>query len=217
MSLPAGDPKRARLLAEGTRTIHAVFFNQMIQPYIKSTEMFKSTENPEAWNDFQDKGTWDMNFHSYGGQNSYAANTYLMKAKSNLPADTNTMLSATAIEGPSDTLMFVDATYYNALPAQPNNTFCKLNGYGPTGASYLHYWKHLGNNKLNFGALGNPDPANAANATVLRNIENRYGGVLNVVRADSSAKSLQAKAVINNLKDKGRESYWNPLKTDCEL
>ena len=208
LGLPAGDPKKAKMLAEGNSTIHAIFFNQMIQPYIKSDDMFKSTEYSEAWVNYQDKGTWDPNFFAYGGQNSMAANNYLMKA--------NASMSATAVEGPSDTLLFVDATYYNALPAQPNNVACKLNGYLPPTANYLHYWKHLGNNKLNFNSLGSPDPTNAGNAQVIKNIEARYGGLLNVVRVDTSAKALQAKAVINNLRDKGKDSYWNPLKTECE-
>ncbi len=214
LSLPAGSPIKAKYDSDGVSTRRAVFFNQMLQPYLKSDDLFKSTENPEAWVNNQDKGTNDPGFFAYGGQNSMAANTYLLKASS--PTAPQDMLSATAVEGPSDTLMFVDATYYNALPAQPNNTMCKLNGYGPTTASYLHYWKHLGNNKLNFNALGSPDPTNVANAPVIKNIEARYGGVVNVVRVDTSAKALQAKAVINNLKDKGKDSYWNPLKTDCQ-
>ena len=217
LSLPAGDTKKLALEKDGIKTIHAAFYNQLLQPYIKSNDMFKSTEYSNAWVNYQDKRAPDPGFHSYGGQNSLAANLYLLKAKTNNPLDTAQMLSATAVEGPSDTLLFVDSTYYGAMPAQPNNVMCKLNGYGPTTASYLHYWKHLGNNELNFQALGNPEPTNAANVQVIKNIENRYGGILNVVRVDSSAKGLQAKAVINNLRDKGRESYWNPLKTDCEL
>ena len=217
LSLPAGDAKKATLDANGQNTIHAAFYNQLLQPYIKSDDMFRSTEYSNAWVNFQDKRLpADPGFHSYGGQNSMAANLYLLKAKTDAATDTTSMLSATSVEAPSDTLLFIDATYYGALPAQPNNVMCKLNDYGPTSASYPHYWKHLGNDELNFTSLGNPDPTNAANATVIKQIEARYGGVLNMVRVDTSAKATQAKAVVNNLKDKGKDSYWNPLKTDCQ-
>ena len=217
LSLAAGDPKKATLESNGVKTIHAAFYNQTLQPYLKSNDLFKSTEYANAWVNFQDKRLpADAGFHSYGGQNSMAANLYLLKAKSNSPTDTASMLSATAVEGPSDTLLFIDATYYGALPAQPNNVICRLNDYGPTTASYINYWKHLGNNELNFTALGDPEPNSTANASVIKNIEARYGGVLNMVRVDTSAKAVQAKAVINNLRDKGKDSFWNPLKTACQ-
>lgn len=209
LSLQAGDPKKARFDSDGASTIRACFFNQMIDPYIKNNDMWKVQSNPEAWVNFQDKGTWDPGFFGYGGQNSVAANNYLLKS--------NVGSSATGVENPSNTLLFVDATYYNVLPAQPLAGACKLNGFAPTG-SYPHYWKHLGNNKLNFSALGSPDPNDPTNVAVFKNIDNRYSGQLNVVRVDSSAKSMNAKALALDLRAKGpRESMWSPFKTDCEL
>jgi len=80
----------------------------------------------------------------------------------------------------------------------------------------MHYWKHLGNNVLNFGALGSNDPMDPSNAGVLKNVDARYGGVLNVVRMDTSAKAMNAKALILDLRAKGAASIWNPGKTDCE-
>jgi len=50
----------------------------------------------------------------------------------------------------------------------------------------------------------------------VKKVESRYNGVLNIVRMDTSAKSLNAKAVINNLKAGVTTSYWNPIKSDCE-
>ena len=212
LSLAAGDPRKAKLDAEGQTTIHAMFFNQMIQPYHKNNELFKAPTNGEAWVDYQDKGTWDMNFHSYGGQNSYAANNYLMKANQGSPIGN--------VAEVSNTILFIDGTYYNSLPAQPLAGFCKIGGYDPTGgnasSSYYHYWKHLGNNKLNFNALGSNNPDDASNLPVIKNIEARYSGVLNVVRVDSSAKALNAKQAIYDLRQKLDQSIWNPLKTPCE-
>ncbi|HVL39232.1 MAG TPA: prepilin-type N-terminal cleavage/methylation domain-containing protein [Fimbriimonadaceae bacterium] len=206
----AGDPRAATLASQGATTIRAIFFNQMLEPYHKSDELFKNSQNPEAWVGFQDKGTWDMNFHSYGGQNSYAANNYLLKSNQGAPTS--------AIDQVSNTLLFVDATYYNALPAQPNGgtTLCHLNGITLRTNNDEFYWKHLGNNKLDFNNKGNPDPNNTANTSVLKNIENRYSGVLNVVMADSSAKSHNAKKIVTDLVAKGAESMWNPGKTNCQ-
>jgi prepilin-type N-terminal cleavage/methylation domain-containing protein len=209
LSLPAGSPQIARFDSDGANTKRAVFFSQMLQPYTKNNDMFKAPTNSEAWVNFQDKGSWDMGFFAYGGQNSMAANNYLLKS--------NVGTSATQVENVSNTLLFVDATYYNALPAQPIAGNCTLNGFAPTG-SYPHYWKHLGNNKLNFSALGVSNPDDVANAQVMRNVDARYAGQLNVVRVDSSAKSFAAKALVYDLRAKGpQESIWSPLKTaTCE-
>jgi prepilin-type N-terminal cleavage/methylation domain-containing protein len=208
LGLAPTDPRRATLEAQGQTTIRATFFNQMIQPYHKSDDLFKNTANPEAWTNFQDKGTWDMNFHSYGGQNSYGVNNYLLKS--------NQGMSSSGIAEVSNTLLLVDATYYNVLPAQPQNAACTLNGFNPGTSTYPHYWKHLGNNKFNFNNPGDPNPDAAANVPVIKNIEARYSGQLNVVRADTSAKSMQAKAVIYDLRSKGVNSMWNPGKSPCE-
>ncbi len=208
-SLPLTDPRRARFDTDGANTKRAMFFNQMLEPYTKNNDMFKAPTNSEAWVNYQDKGTWDPGFFAYGGQNSIAANNYLLKS--------NTGMSATAVENVSNTLLFVDATYYNTLPAQPVAGNCTLNGFAPTG-SYPHYWKHLGNNKLNFSALGIAEPNDPSNVQVLKNIDLRYSGQLNVVRVDSSAKNYPAKGLVFDLRAKGTaESVWSPLKSAaCE-
>jgi prepilin-type N-terminal cleavage/methylation domain-containing protein len=207
LSLGASDPRKATLDANGANTKSAIFFNQMIQPYSKNDDLFKAPNWSNAWVNFQDKGTWDPNFHSYGGQNSYGVSNYLLKS--------NQGTSAGIVDQVSNTLLMVDATYYNVLPAQPTAGPCKLNGFTPS-SSYPHYWKHLGNSTLNFNALGNSNPDDASNVSVFKNIDARYSGVLNVVRVDSSAKAINGKALVYDLRNKGRESMWNPAKTDCE-
>ena len=213
LSLNPTDPRRTTLDASGQNTIHAEFFNQLLQPYTKNNDLFRAPTYSNSWVNFQDKRLpADPGFHSYGGQNSYAANNYLMRA--------NAGTAMSIVAEVSNTLLFVDATYYNSLPAQPLTGFCKLAGYDPTGgnasSSYYHYWKHLGNNELNFLALGNNNPDDPSNAQVIKNIENRYSGVLNVVRADSSGKALNAKSLIYDLRNKLDQSIWNPLKGPCE-
>jgi hypothetical protein len=51
---------------------------------------------------------------------------------------------------------------------------------------------------------------------VLRNIDSRYSGVLNVVRADSSGKAMNAKSLIYDLRTKLDQSIWNPAKVPCQ-
>jgi prepilin-type N-terminal cleavage/methylation domain-containing protein len=207
LSLADGDPKKATLESQGQTTIRGFFFNQMLQPYIKSDDLWKNSQNPEAWVNFQDKGTWDVNFHSYGGQNSYGVSNYLVGS--------NRGTSVSSIAEVSNTLYLVDATYYNVLPAQPTSGPCKLMGFFP-GSSYPHYWKHLGNSTLDFNNVGSPDPDDPSNVQTIKKVEARYSGVLNIVRADSSAKAQNAKSVIYDLRNKGEQSMWNPGKTPCE-
>ena len=205
----AGDPRAATWDTSGATTKKTIFFSDMLQPYIKNDQIWNSPGNPNAWSVFQDKGTWDNNFHSYGGQNSYAANGYLLGS--------NIGMAAGGIAEVSNTVLFVDATYYIALPAQPLAGFCQLTTPQllPT-ANYEQYWKHLGNNMHNFNSPGNPNPDDPSNAQALKNIDNRYSGVLNVVRADSSGKALNAKSLVYDLRTKLDQSIWNPAKAPCQ-
>ena len=212
-----GDPRAATMQANGAQTLRTVFFSEMINPYTKSKDLWKSPGNPEAWSGFQDKGNYDPGFHSYGGQNSYGSNNWVLKPHgTTIPDNSPTVLSSLAEV--SNTMVLVDATYYNAFPYM-GNTYCKLNGvdFAPSSrAGYTFYWKHLGNNKHNFNSPGSNDPANASNATVIKNIEARFAGQLNMVMADSSAKARPAKEAVNNFMNKPLESYWNPTKGACE-
>ncbi len=204
----AGDPRATTLENSGATTIKSIPFSQMLEPYLKNEQLWKSPGNSNAWVNFQDKGTWDNNFHSYGGQNSYGGSNYLLKSNVGVPAS--------FVAESSNTLLLVDATYYNVLPAQPTSGPCKLNGFFPSG-TYAGYWKQLGNSSLNFSNPGSYEPNDPSNASAWTAIDSRFGGQLNVIRVDSSAKSMTSKAVVNDLRAKGKDSMWNPSKTDCEL
>jgi hypothetical protein len=212
--LASGDPRAATFASQGSPyTLDAEFVNQLVAPYVKSDDIWKAPTNPNAWVNYQDKGTWDPGFFAYGGQNSYAMNNYVFRP-------TGSPYSTTSLAEPSNTLLIVDATYYNALPAEPTAGFCKIGGYDPTNgnpaSSYMYYWKQLGNSALNFESLGSPNPDDPSNVATFANINARYNGLLNVVRGDTSAKALNSHAVVTNLTDNVLTSYWNPLKTACE-
>ncbi len=209
----AGDPRAATMLAQGLSAVRGIFFNQMLDVYIKNEGIWRAPGNPNAWVNFQDKGTWDVGFHSYGGQNSYGANNWVLKPSSEASPASPTILSS--IAEVSNTLVLADATYYNILPAMPGGTYCKLNGV-TLSSTYTQYWKNLGNGSLNFNTPGNNNPDDASNGSVMKNIEARYSGSLNIIRADSSAKSVPARDAVYNFRNKGKDSYWNPTKGDCE-
>ena len=98
----AGDPRAATMASQGSNTIKSAFFNQVLDPYVKNDDIWKAPTNSNAWVNFQDKGTWDNGYHSYGGQNSYGLNNYVFSA--------NKGLSSSAIAESANTLIIVDAT-----------------------------------------------------------------------------------------------------------
>ena len=124
----------------GASSRNVMFAKQLLDPYTKNEEIWKSPGQTNAWSgiDFSGAGQ-EAAFRSYGGQNSYALNGYLFT-----PLGTATPYSSTGIENISSTIFMVDASYYNAFPRTP----CQLRSqtFNPsTGTSYPNYWKNLGN------------------------------------------------------------------------
>lgn len=192
----------------GTSTRPLTFWNQSLQPYLKNKEIFRAQGQNSAWVDEDPSGAGtEPAFRSYGGQNSYAANTVIFES------DGAGSLPHTSIADVSNTLVIVDASYYNVLP-RFDGSLRRFNGLPTwlsacTSSSRSRYWKNLGNSYLwrwN-GASNEPSDAEAE-----RLIDQRYSGQLNVVRADSSAKSFNAKKVMWDLRDNPTNSMWDPWK-----
>jgi prepilin-type N-terminal cleavage/methylation domain-containing protein len=194
----------------GANARNVIFFNQLLEPYTKSNDLFKAPTKPNAWTGLDTFGSdTEPLFRSYGGQNSYGVNNYVFTSQ----AGTSSIgggLNMGAIAEPSNTLVMVDASYYNVLPRFVG----RLNGYSGTfnvcSSSYPRYWKNLGNSYLFRWAGGSANEPSDAEA--LRLINARYNGPLNIVRADTSAKSLPANTILNNLRDQGANSFWDPYK-----
>jgi prepilin-type N-terminal cleavage/methylation domain-containing protein len=194
----------------GSRSRDVVFFINMLDPYVKNNEIWKAPTKPSAWSVYDNYGTdTEPQFRSYGGQNSYGVNNYVFTSQ----AGTSSVgggLSYSNIAEASNTLVMVDASYYNVLPRYVG----RLLGYSGTfdvcSSTYPRYWKNLGNSYLFRWAGGGPNEPSDAEA--LRLINQRYNGVLNVLRADSSAKATPDVAVLNDLRDKGANSMWDPYK-----
>jgi prepilin-type N-terminal cleavage/methylation domain-containing protein/prepilin-type processing-associated H-X9-DG protein len=201
----------------GASTQAQIFINQVVNPYIKNQDLWKCPSNPIAWVnvDTNNQQRTDAGFRSYGGQNSYAANNYVFPSRAGF--------AIAGLPQPADTVAFVDAQYYNALPRGPLGAPCALAGNPTgtafvTGGSYPIYWRNIGNSRLTFGNLGQPEttPAQAEEGG-----KNRHSGVINVIWLDGHAKAMPYIQLITDDKNNaglrvgGTNSYWDPYKQGC--
>lgn len=191
---------------------NAIFFNQLLNPYIKNYDIWKCPSNPDGWVNIQTSGYADAGFRSYGGQNSYAASNYVFRA--------NSGLSLAALAAPADTVGILDAKYYNALPKGPGAGPCRLRSesYGcptcpvdPTTGSYPEYWKNIGNSYL-FEAT-KPNDTDARNRG-----KQRHSEQINTVFLDGHAKAIAYDRVVGDpgLKRNSQDSIWDPYKDGCQ-
>jgi prepilin-type N-terminal cleavage/methylation domain-containing protein len=191
----------------GVRARDVNFHKQILEPYHKNNDLFKAPTKSSAWAGYDNFGSdTEPQFRSYGGQNSYGLNNYLFQPI------TGSVVSATSVEDVSSTIVMIDASYYNVLPKFP----CQLKGsnWNPNTSSYPKYWKNLGNSYLFRWAGGAANEPSDAEAEKL--IEQRYAGMLNIVRADSSAKALNWKKVVFEGPTQTKiDSIWDPFKQGC--
>ncbi len=178
------------------------FANQILNPYIKSDQIWVCPSKPNGWVNIDPSGVGtDAAYRSYGGQNSYAFNNYSFKS--------NTGLSIAAIPATAQTVALVDGSYYNTLPKNP----CALAGnpgFNPTG-SYQNYWQNMGNSYF-FITSGSPTAAQSEELIKQRHLE-----TLNVLYLDGHVKSLNWQKVVNDpdLVVGGTNSVWDPYKQGC--
>ncbi len=189
----------------GSRSRDVMFFKQLLDPYVKNNDIFKSPGQNGPWAGWDDKGnTTEPQFRSYGGNNSYGLNNFMFTPVA------GTTISGTAIVDVSNTMVMIDASYYNVLPRGVQ----QLQGstWNPCANTYPRYWKNLGNSYL-FRWVNNA-ASEPTDAEALSLIDQRFSGNLNVIRADTSAKSMNSKAVLTEFASKGPSgtSMWDPYK-----
>jgi prepilin-type N-terminal cleavage/methylation domain-containing protein len=224
-------------------SVNRMFFNQILQPYVKNYDLWRSPANPQAWvnvNSTCNPGVGDDNNQnagdgcSYGGQNSYGVNNYMFPSGASLASAVRTVgLNASAVAEVSNTFLMMNARYYNVLPryTRPDGTKVMdglLNGdtsglnpavpssYSDTQDYYFHYWKYI-NYGLSFANNGTTSAQFYANtAADIKMYEDRgksiFAGNLNVVFADTHAKSLNYVRVIDDLINNPTNSAWDPYK-----
>lgn len=193
----------------GSRSRDVMFFKQLLDPYTKNNEIWNSPNNPNKWVGYDNgNGQTEPQFRSYGGQNSYGVNNYAFTSQ----AGTSSIgggLSSTVVNDVSNTLLMVDASYYNVLPRYTARLAGAPTTFDPCSSTYPRYWKSLGNSYLfRWGTAAN-EPSDAE---ALRLIDSRYSGQLNVIRFDTSAKSMKSDKVLNDLRDNPNNSMWDPYK-----
>lgn len=194
----------------GTSTTPVTFHNQLLNPYIKSDQVWLCPSNPKAYVNVDNEGTTvEPAFRSYGGENSYGVNNYAMKS---ISAGGSTAVSIASFPEVANTLAMVDASYYNVLPKGA----CKLVGdsFDPTTSSYPNYWKSLGNSNNFRWTNGAANPPTDAEAEQL--IKGRHMETLNVLFLDGHVKTLNWGKVVNDPPAVGKTtSIWDPFKQGC--
>jgi len=205
----------------GNNAKTAIFINQILNPYIKSDQVWVCPSNPIAWVNLDKAGAntavGDL-FQSYGGQNSYAVNNYVFLAKNGI--------ALSSLAEPSTTIAMVDGQYYNALPRGPLGAPCKLKGQDytntavtgvtdPTSSSYPYYWKQIGNSHIT--DFSNPATAPTQAAAEAGGLQ-RHMEMVNVLSLDGHAKAIKYMTVINDpgLTVGGTTSMWDPYKQGCQ-
>lgn len=196
----------------GAAAQNRTFWNQLLYPYIKNEDIFIAPGQVNGWVGIDEDGSdTEAPFRSYGGQNSYAANTYVFEA------DGTGSIPHTSLENVANTLIIVDASYYNVLPRYTGMTDRVLAGNPNytrpcqnTARGREDYWKNLGNSYLWRFTNGSADEPTDEEAEQL--IEQRYSGKLNVIFADGHAKTMDDQRVMWDLRDNPDDSMWDPYK-----
>jgi prepilin-type N-terminal cleavage/methylation domain-containing protein/prepilin-type processing-associated H-X9-DG protein len=198
----------------GASTATNMFLNQLVYPYTKNDQVWRCPSGLNTWVNTDPYTALSDAFSGYGGQNSYAANNYLFRAKEGF--------AVVSMPAPTETVGLVDATYYNALPKGPGNAPCQLasedysnpNVTNPTSSTYPYYWKHIGNSKYNFNAPNNsvPDPI------AVQNGKARHSEQINTIFLDGHAKAIPYDRLVNDpgLVKGGTDSLWDPYKAGCK-
>jgi prepilin-type N-terminal cleavage/methylation domain-containing protein/prepilin-type processing-associated H-X9-DG protein len=203
----------------GTQLDSNTFFNQIVQPYVKSDQLWICPSNPNGWVNIDEKGANTAvgdPFQSYGGQNSYALSNYVFPGRAGI--------SLTSFAETARTVGVVDGRYYNTLPKGPTGAPCKLKGQDysattgiadPTSSSYPYYWKQMGNSYIsNFSASAtSPTTAEAE-----EKIKSRHMETINVLWMDGHVKTINWNTLVNDpdLKVGGTQSIWDPYKQGCQ-
>ncbi len=206
----ANDPFLGTSGTPSTRT--ASFMNVLLDPYIKSEQIWLCPSNPDAWVnvDRRSSSDTDPGFRSYGGQNSYGVNNYAMKS--------NNGPSIASFPETANTVALIDAKYYNVLPRNA----CKLVGdsFNPITAPtpvgiYLKYWRSLGNSfqfRFTGGAANEPTDAEAEQLGRGRHLE-----TLNTLFLDGHVKAINYGKISTDAPAIGdADSVWDPFKQGCE-
>ena len=178
-----------------------IFWISLLQPYIKSYQLFVCPSNPNGW-----VGAGPNNCNSagcdgkgYGGQNSYGHNDLLAPADGFNGGAGPLPIGLAQIPAVSTTVAVTDATYYGVLPRLTTPTPVTVSGTGGTtttayadanGSQYKSYWGNIGNNKWSYNA--NTTQENEITGTP------RHMMTINTLYVDGHVKSVQYTKLVDD-------------------
>lgn len=197
--------------AGGAGSGDRMFWDVLLNPYIKNYDVFKCPSRVGAWVNIEPNGGANGNC-SYGGQNSYGVNKYAFQ-----PDNGASGLTFAAMNSPANLLIIMDTTYYDLLPKYTDDNGAQvisgqLNGdpfnfIPSTGNGYLPYWTQIGN-----GEYTSPEPKGAALKTFQDRAKSRHSGIMNCTWADGHAKAINYDKLVNDLKNNPNSSIWDPYQ-----
>jgi prepilin-type N-terminal cleavage/methylation domain-containing protein/prepilin-type processing-associated H-X9-DG protein len=184
------------------------FWNQIIQPYIKN---YQVSVCPSAR--LLKYNIIDANNGIYGGQESYALNSFMTNANYS-----GLGINEAAIVEPANTLFIHDSDYYHSLPSARNRNGAVVAtlqllgdpaGYDWAANGYLDQW-------INSGAgcdTQNQDVTTAAGMTAcIADQGQRHTNQVNIVWCDGHAKSITIDKLDYDYLDNNGKSIWDPYK-----
>ncbi|MBC7805855.1 MAG: prepilin-type N-terminal cleavage/methylation domain-containing protein [Akkermansiaceae bacterium] len=178
----------------GTSANGRTFFNQLLDPYIKSEGVWRCPDNPNAFvnTDLTSDSDTELAFRGYGGQNSYAANNYCFPSGPAAGGGTAELgLPLGELVAPAELYVILEGRYYGSLP---KDAFVRKNVLTAT-SDYPQYWKNLGNAYLFRFPIDLKGAAKDAEAAKL--VQGRHSSFINCMFADGHAKAVKATTVAN--------------------
>ena len=203
------------------------YWMYMLQPYIKSYDVFKC---PDAPNAFAGDATGQPACANspnaqvsavgcggvgYGGENSYGHNDIWLSpaAPAGSPAGTPaTPVALAQVDRPASTIQITDATYYGVAPdiGDGTNTVAGASGLVPqnfipadltyataAGGQYVHYWANLGNSKWSYSPLVT-GTYNPPATQFAADVQSRHTSLINCQFADGHAKAIRWERVVSD-------------------
>ncbi|BCM89611.1 hypothetical protein IAD21_01458 [Abditibacteriota bacterium] len=181
-----------------------IFWISLLQPYIKSYQVFVCPSNPNGWTGAgpDDCAATGCGGKGYGGQNSYAHNDLLSPSDAFNGGAGPLPIKLAQIQNVATTVAVLDGTYYGAFPNMTTgvgNVVVTSNGSASTptafasalGAQYVSYFGNIGNNKWSYnGGVFLDNETKGAQ---------RHMGMVNVLYADGHVKAVRTEKITNDL------------------
>jgi prepilin-type processing-associated H-X9-DG protein len=188
------------------------FWATLIQPYVKSWQLFQCPSNPEGWvvGSSTACASPGCTGNGYGAQNSYGYNNALAPSERYNNAEGSNIfrpIKLAQFQDTAKTFLAMDATYYGVYPDVANQSGkapnmdakVRVSGGGTTVASYVtagetfydNYWKNIGNSRYSWNA-GNYDNKEENESAP------RHLSTINVLYADGHVKTSKWVNTIND-------------------